>query len=165
MSRIGIISDTHDNTKNIDATVKLFQESNVEFVIHAGDVVAPISVLRFKGLKTKWVFGNCDGDHANITARVKEIGGEHYGRVMDIKHDGRRIIVIHGDNHKLLAEALGKKPDYLIHGHTHIPEDKREGKTRILCPGGHYLGDPAERNQVIILDTEKDEATFMYVDA
>ena len=160
---IGIISDTHDNIDNVKKALEIFREHNVDFIVHCGDVVAPATVLYFKGFKTKWVFGNCDGDHRLLQERVAEIGGEHYGVHMDIEYKGKRIIAVHGDHPHVMQELIASGPDYLFHGHTHTPEDRQAGHTRVMCPGGHYMGDEKLKNKVIILNAEKNEATFIDV--
>ena len=157
---IGIISDTHDNVENIKKAVEIFKKHKVEFVIHAGDIVAPASVKYFKGLNMKFVFGNCDGDRHKIDEKVREINGQHYGRVMELKLKGKKLCVFHGDDIVKTDQLLGAEYDYFIHGHTHAPEDKMHNNTRVLCPGGHYLGDPSDYNKVIILDVEKDKVLF-----
>ena len=160
---IGIISDTHDNVPNIKKAVELFKKNNVEFVIHAGDIIAPATVKYFEGLKIKFVFGNCDGDRHMIEEKVRAIGGEHYGRIMELKHKGKKIGVFHGDDILVNDKMLNQGYDYFIHGHTHTPGDKKIKNTRVLCPGGHYTGDPADSNKIIILDIEKDKAVFVDV--
>lgn len=160
---IGIISDTHDNVLNIKKAVEVFKKHNVEFVIHAGDIIAPVSIKYFEGLNMKFVFGNCDGDRHKIEEKVRDINGQHYGRIMELKIKGKTIGVFHGDDIIINDKMLNKGYDYFIHGHTHIPEDKKVNNTRVLCPGGHYLGDPKENNKVILLDVEKDKAVFVDV--
>ncbi|MFH0869908.1 MAG: metallophosphoesterase [archaeon] len=162
---IGIISDTHDNVTNVKKAVEIFKKNNVEFVIHAGDVISPATVMYFAGLKMKFIFGNCDGDRHGLDERAMEIGGEHYGRVMELEYKGKTIGVIHGDNSLMYQKMLQKGYDYLIHGDTHKPEDRRVNRTRVLCPGGHYLGDPQDRKKIIILDVENDRATFLEITA
>ncbi|HHE36639.1 MAG TPA: YfcE family phosphodiesterase [Candidatus Woesearchaeota archaeon] len=160
---IGIISDTHDNIPNIKRAVELFKKHSVEFIIHAGDIISPATIKYFKGLNPKFVFGNCDGDRAKIDEKVGEIGGVHYGRVMELRIKGKSIGVFHGDDILINDKMLRKGYDYFIHGHTHIPEDKQVNKTRVLCPGGHFLGDPEEYNKIILLDVEKNKAVFISV--
>ena len=160
---IGIISDTHDNVPNIKKAVELFKKHKPEFVIHAGDIVAPATIKYFEGLNMKFIFGNCDGDRVKIDEKVGDIKGVHYGRIMELKIKGKTIGVFHGDDILVNDKMLRKEYNYFIHGHTHAPEDKKVKNTRVLCPGGHFLGDPAEYNKVILLDVEKDKVVFVDV--
>ena len=58
--KIGLISDTHDNIQNIEKATSLFNDYNVSFAIHAGDVVSPEAVEAFSGVKLIGVLGNND---------------------------------------------------------------------------------------------------------
>ncbi len=62
--KIGIVADSHDNVPAIKKAVEYFNKSNIRFVIHAGDYIAPFSVKEFLKLKTKLlgIFGNNDGE-------------------------------------------------------------------------------------------------------
>ncbi len=61
---IGIMSDSHDNLDAIKQAVRLFKEIKCDFIIHAGDFVAPFAAKELEGLscQVKAVFGNCDGE-------------------------------------------------------------------------------------------------------
>jgi len=74
--KIGVISDTHDNLPLVEKAVKIFNEKEVEFVLHAGDYVAPFAVKVFKKLRAKFVgvFGNNDGDRILLGKKFDEIG-------------------------------------------------------------------------------------------
>ncbi len=146
--------------KNIKKAVEIFKKHKVDFVIHAGDIIAPASVKYFKGLKMKFVFGNCDGDRIKIEEKVREINGQHYGNIMELKYEGKKIGVFHGHDIIINDKMLNKDYDYYIHGHSHKPEDKKQDNTRVLCPGGHYLGDPPDYSKVIILDVDNDQVLF-----
>ena len=36
--RIGVVSDTHNNLKNIEQIIDLFNDQDVSLVIHTGDI-------------------------------------------------------------------------------------------------------------------------------
>ena len=60
--QIGIVSDTHNNLKNIDKIISLFNEERVSTVIHTGDIASARSLEKFSELKCKLVgvYGNND---------------------------------------------------------------------------------------------------------
>jgi hypothetical protein len=160
---IGIISDTHDNIPNILKAVEIFKKNNVDYVVHCGDIVAPGTVRFFNGLKMKFIFGNCDGDRTLIEERVKQFGWEHLGMSFEVFLGEKKICFFHGHRRDIQEKILNAGYDYYIHGHTHEPEDRMHNKTRVLCPGGFYLGDPASFSKIILLDAEKDNVTFIDV--
>jgi putative phosphoesterase len=81
---IAVISDTHDNVESIRKTVKILMRKNPEFVIHLGDVVAPFTILEFKGLKMKFILGNCDSDSQARLDRAQQIGAEQLADFAEI---------------------------------------------------------------------------------
>lgn len=154
--KIGIISDTHDRLPLIDEAVKRLNEENVEYVLHAGDYIAPFAVLRFKPLKAKLigVFGNNDGDQNLIRKRFQEINGEIYGRIAELNINNLRIALTHGDDEILLKTLINSNYfDIVVHGHTHKLETYTIGKTLVINPGeacGYLTG----KSTIIILDTK-----------
>lgn len=154
---IGIISDTHDNVVNVKKAAVLFK--GVDFVIHCGDVVSPLTLKFFDGLKLKVVKGNCDGEIPFMISNLDELGGEYLGDVGEIEVSGKKIGIFHGHPKSKLAEMIDSgKYDYILTGHTHEIRDEKIGNTRVINPGAHYYGCD---NNIVFLDVEKDEARFV----
>jgi len=132
---IGIIADTHENLPLIAKAVEIFNKENVEFVFHAGDIIAPFTVKEFKNLKAKLylVFGNNDGDRFLLRAKFKDIG-EFYETRYETEINGQRILLIHQPDflEQLIAS---QRYDVIIYGHTHEVEVREEGKTLVINPG------------------------------
>ena len=80
--KIGLISDTHDNFKTIEAAVKIFGEKRIGYVIHAGDITTPEAVEAFSGLKMIGVLGNNDVDKKGLENAFEKIGGELRGELL-----------------------------------------------------------------------------------
>ena len=53
--KIGIISDTHDNMPKIAAAARVFNEEKVDLVLHAGDIISPITANEFSALKAPFI--------------------------------------------------------------------------------------------------------------
>lgn len=155
---IGIISDTHDNVPNIKKAVDIFKAKKVDLVIHLGDLVAPVTALYFRGLKTKFIKGNCDGDVEMMKEKIKEIDGEFLGVSSELNISNKKMFLIHEPD-KVNELALSGKYDYILHGHDHRAKDEKIGKTRIINPGTHYLGNPI--HTIALLDLEKDKVEFI----
>lgn len=131
--KIGIISDTHDNIPKIKSAVSIFNTKQVEFVIHAGDYVAPFSIAPLDDLKCDYigVFGNNDGEKVGLARKSKDrIKVPPY----QITLENRKIIILHEPND---LENLIKGQDYdiVIYGHTHNPIIERHNKTLVINPG------------------------------
>ena len=135
--RIGIISDTHDNRRNVTQAIEIFRRQKVEYILHAGDIVAPFTTLAFAELReAKFiaVFGNNDGEKLRLKSTVEGFGGEIHEYCYKGELDGRRICMMHTDH---LAEDAVKSQlyDLVIYGHTHHPDIRREGRTLVVNPG------------------------------
>lgn len=158
---IGVISDTHDNVPNVKKAVKLFEEKNVDFAVHLGDIVAPATVKFFEGIKVKFLQGNCDGDIRLIKKRAEDINGQFLGRYSEFSIKNKKIAALHGDDMNALSKIINSGDfDYVLHGHTHQTRNEKIGKTRVINPGAHYF---MAENTVVLLDVEKDKVEFVKV--
>ncbi|MDH5187238.1 MAG: metallophosphoesterase [candidate division WOR-3 bacterium] len=130
MSKIGLISDTHDNLNMVKAAVKKFNEFDLALVIHCGDFIAPFTLENFRGLKAKLlgVFGNCDDEKEGLKRKAEEIGFSLQVPPYKLELEGKKILV----SHYPITPPSGI--DILIHGHTHKPQVK-EGNPLIINPG------------------------------
>jgi hypothetical protein len=135
--KIGIISDTHDHHTNVIKAVKIFNEMQVKFVLHAGDIVSPFTAKAFTDLKdAKFiaVFGNCDGEKILLKSAVEGFGGEIYDNVYNSQVAGRKIFMIHRPD-AIEEVAASSKYDLVIYGHTHRQDIRTVGETLIINPG------------------------------
>lgn len=132
--KIGVISDTHDNIPKIKAAVELFNEEQVELVLHAGDMVAPFAVAALAGLQCRViaVLGNNDGEKVILKQKFESIG-ELHPTIAQVEIGGRRIAVVH---YLDLAEPLASSGEFdlVVYGHTH-EVDVRKKKALLLNPG------------------------------
>jgi putative phosphoesterase len=162
--KIGLISDTHDNFKNIESAVKIFNDKKIGYVIHAGDITTPEAVEAFAGLKLIGVLGNNDMDKKGLDNAFEKIGGELRGELCEIEEDGLLIAVYHGtDFKKRQALIQSSKYNVVVYGHTHKIDNKVVGKTIIINPGtanGWFFGYNAT---AAIFDTVSKECDFIYL--
>ncbi|MBM3251751.1 MAG: metallophosphoesterase [Candidatus Omnitrophica bacterium] len=144
--KIGLIADTHDNLRNLEKAVKLFNAKKVSLVLHAGDYVAPFTIKIFDKLKSRYlgVFGNNDGE---TTGLYKKSGGRIKKGPIKLVKEGKKIALVHD-----LNSFNCKNFDVVIFGHSHKKELFKKGKTLVINPGecGGWLSNKAT---VAILDT------------
>ena len=57
--RVGVVSDTHNNLKNVRTIVELFNAEQVDRVIHTGDISQAKTLDVFAGLHARHVFSLC----------------------------------------------------------------------------------------------------------
>jgi putative phosphoesterase len=146
---IGIISDSHDNIPAIRKAVNIFNERNVDIVLHAGDYVSSFTAQEFGKLKMKLVgvFGNNDGDKLHLLERFKNIGTIHQ-EPFELELDNKKISLMH----QIDKLDKDKKFDIVIYGHSHKLEIIK-GLPLIINPGecgGWITG----RNTAVILNTK-----------
>ena len=151
--KIGILSDTHDNLKNIDKAVRFFNRHKVSLVLHAGDFVAPFTIRYLQKLTCGWrgVLGNNDGECRGL---FKASQGAIKEGPLRMTIGGLRITLVH-DIHSLCLRK--EKADVVIFGHTHSQEI-REEMGRLLLNPGECCGWLTGKATVAILDTEKKQA-------
>ncbi len=135
--KIGIISDTHDHHENVLKSLAIFNERQVAYVLHAGDIVSPFTAKCFGGLDTAKfiaVFGNNEGEKLFLTSVIHGFGGEIHEYCYKGEIDGRKIFMTH-THHSLDEVTQSGMYDLVIYGHTHKQDIRQVGKTLVINPG------------------------------
>src|SRR5688572_14146288 len=158
---IGIVSDTHDKADTMAVVMRILRERGAEFFIHCGDVGSTRVLDHLAGLPACFVFGNCDWDRAVLKRYAQDIDLACHDSFGDLTLAGKRIAVTHGDDHVLKRRLLSEQQhDYLLQDHTHVREDTRFGKTRLINPGALHRANP---KTAALLDTAEDSVEFFIV--
>ncbi len=79
--KVGIVSDTHNNLKNCNKIVELFNEAAVDRVIHTGDITQAKTLEVFSHLEAPmWgVFGNNDiGERESLVNAASGFGFDFF---------------------------------------------------------------------------------------
>ncbi len=149
--RIGIVSDTHNNLKNVTKIVELFNNAGVDRVIHTGDITQAktIEVLGNLDAPMYGVYGNNDLERESLEAAVARHGFQFCDPpFIDIWAE-REIIVVHDplefDGH------LHARHELALHGHTHLYRHEELDGTTFFNPGecaGHMHG----KNAIGVVD-------------
>jgi putative phosphoesterase len=163
--KIGIIADTHDNLPAIDKAISRLNQEEVQLVLHAGDYVAPFSVLHFKSLKARLIgiFGNNDGDHQFLKKRFKEINAEIRGNFAEIVIENVKITMVHGDDLGLLESLIATEGyDVVVHAHSHEAKIVRKGKTLVINPG-EVCGYLSGKSTLALLVTQNLDAKIVEI--
>ena len=137
--KILIISDSHDNVKNIEKILDWAKANQITTMIHAGDLSAP-GVLKntiipnFPG-EIYMICGNI-GDKSLLEEVCASYSNVHYFSKGEGKFeiDGKKIFLNHYPEIAEKAFSSGEF-DLVIHGHTHKSYIKQQGKSLLLNPG------------------------------
>jgi putative phosphoesterase len=141
--RIGVVSDTHGQTRSAREAVRLLEALDVELVLHCGDIGAPEIVRLFDCWTTHFVLGNVDGDAGALERAAAEAGHVLHGAFGELELAGRRIALLHGDDERRLRQVIASDEyDLVCHGHTHVPRQERVGRTLVLNPGALHRATP-----------------------
>jgi uncharacterized protein len=159
--RIAILSDTHSRYPTIEAALQIVERHQVELILHCGDIEDSEAVWLFPP-NTHFVFGNCDHDRAAIRQAVHGIGATLYEPFGRLELNGAAIAWLHGDDRALLhyLEESGDF-DYLFYGHSHIADERRTNRTRVINPGALQR---ARQKTLLVLDLESGEAQTVVVE-
>lgn len=141
--RIGVVSDTHDNLKNVLRIVELFNAAGVERVIHTGDITQPKTIHALAGLAAPvmGVYGNNDRDRPALEQAIEACGFDFAEPPLQIRLAERSIVVVH-DPRDLADEVLAGHA-LALHGHTHRHTEERRNGAFVVNPGecaGHLAG-------------------------
>jgi putative phosphoesterase len=150
--RLGILSDSHRRRERTARAVELLRSEGAEILIHLGDLEDPALLEELIGGEAHVVPGNMD-DAGELAAVARSFGIGCPGLSGEIEVAGKRIAFTHGHRISELDRLLASKPDYLLHGHTHLARDERIGGTRIVNPGALHRAVP---HSVALLDPAAD---------
>ncbi|NJN51569.1 MAG: YfcE family phosphodiesterase [Gammaproteobacteria bacterium] len=141
--RIGVVSDTHNNIKNVHRIVELFNAAGVDRIIHTGDITQAKTLDVFAHLDAPMagVFGNNDEERDSLQHAIKRHGFDFVEPPFTLTWHDRRIFVVHDPYD--LDGALTQGFDLVLHGHTHRHRLEQTANGLIFNPGecaGHMPG-------------------------
>ncbi|MGP8153140.1 MAG: metallophosphoesterase family protein [Smithella sp.] len=149
--KIGVISDTHLEDYDDDMRNCIAEHfSDVNMILHAGDLV-DLSVLKiFGGKEVKVICGNMDN------SSVKEKFPDHL--LFDIK--GFKFLLIHGWGsppgiEERISEMF-KDVDCIVYGHTHKPANHKKDNVLFFNPGSAVDRYFSSSKTIGILEIDKD---------
>jgi uncharacterized protein len=132
---LGVISDTHGDTRSTTDGMRLFEAFGVETILHCGDIGSAEVVGLFTGWSTHFVLGNVDYQ-APLNEAIDPSNHFLHGRFGELCLAEKKIAFLHGDDGVRLIEAIeGDQFDLVCHGHTHSPRWSVHKRTFILNPG------------------------------
>ncbi|MBO6555745.1 MAG: YfcE family phosphodiesterase [Pseudomonadales bacterium] len=142
--KIGVVSDTHNNLKNCNRIVEMFNEAAVDRVVHTGDITQAKTLEIFSKLTMPmWgVYGNNDlGEMDSLVNAASQFSFEIIEPPMTLSWLEKSIVVVHDP-----LELSMVNPDHydvILHGHTHRQTIEYDGNQLTFNPGecaGHMSG-------------------------
>lgn len=138
MSKIAILSDSHDNIAALKKALEMVRESGAVALFHCGDLCAPFMLnLLGEGFAgpIHVVFGNNDGDGRLLqTIASKHPHVSLHGIYTEQTIAERRIAMIHYPEPALRIAQSGQC-DLVCYGHNHDKFADKVGNTWLVNPG------------------------------
>jgi putative phosphoesterase len=145
-----ILSDTHSRHAPVQLALQLLRDAGVSVVLHCGDIEDPETVELFRGFTAHFVLGNCDWDRVALRRAMGDIGATLHEPFGNLELDGVTLAFVHGDDKRLFHDLeVSDAFDFLFYGHTHVAEEHRSGKTRVINPGALHRARP---KTLVVLD-------------
>ena len=119
--KIGVVSDTHNNLKNIETIINLFNDERVPVVIHTGDISNANTLERFSNLNSKLigVYGNNDRNEKGLKEVALKYDFIFQEPPNSIRLNNRNIAIFHEPDTIDDFLVNNRGIDIVIHGHTH----------------------------------------------
>jgi putative phosphoesterase len=134
--KIGIISDTHDDVRNLQVALDRLRTQNIVTVFHCGDVCGPEVIQALEGFNVWVAQGNMDRHRRLAQAIEESLGRTRFAWLHEPTMNGHPLALIHGDNEEVLGNLVTSgNHAYVFHGHTHRRRDQMIGRTRVINPG------------------------------
>ena len=160
---IGVVSDTHNNHKNIGKIISIFNGMKVPLVIHTGDIANAKSLEQFTKLNSKLigVYGNNDRNEVGLKdiASLNEFDFREPPYLLEIF--GRNIVIFHEPDNIDDFLINRKNTDVVLHGHTHRYRNEVENDVLIFNPG-ESAGMQKGSNAIGILDLKNLKAKRIF---
>lgn len=139
---VGLLSDTHGQTRTAAAALEMLRKRGAEYLIHSGDICGEEILEQMAETPGAFVFGNNDFEFERYRqlAKILEITCLNFGGMITL--DGKKIAVAHGDRATEMRQLISQRPDYFIFGHTHVPLDTMENGIRYINPGALHRARP-----------------------
>ena len=135
--KIGVVSDTHNNLKSIETIIHLFNDRELEYVIHTGDIANSHSLERFSKLNSKLigVYGNNDRCEVGIKEVAIKYKFSFQNPPSKFKLQNREIAIFHEPEHIDQFLSENRRVDIVIHGHTHRYRNEMKNGILYFNPG------------------------------
>ena len=161
--KIGVVSDTHNNLKNIEIIINLFNDIKVPIVIHTGDISNANTLEKFSKLNSELigVYGNNDRNEPGLEEVAQKYNFQFQEPPRRLSLLNREIVIFHEPDNidKFLSENL--LINVVLYGHTHRYENNIRNGVLYFNPG-ESAGMQEGSNAIGILDLKNLEAKRIF---
>jgi hypothetical protein len=150
MSKIAVLSDSHDNIPHLITALEQVRQSGADLLLHCGDLCSPFMMKHlgdgFTGGDIHIVMGNNDGDGRMLEHIASGFDHVHLNGVYhEGDHHGRKFGMIHYPEPARRIAQSGQF-DLVCYGHNHLKAIEEIGGAFLVNPGevfGLHEGAPS----------------------
>ena len=161
--KIGVVSDTHNNLKNIEIIINLFNDEKVPVVIHTGDITSAKTLERFSKLNSELigVYGNNDRNESGLEEVAQKSNFKFQEPPRRLNLYDRQIVIFHEPDNIDQFLSENKLIQVVLYGHTHRYENYTKNGVLYFNPG-ESAGMLKGSNAIGILDLTNLEAKRIF---
>lgn len=158
---IGVLSDTHNHTDNLQTALEICRRAGAQTIFHCGDMTTVETARLLDGFNVVFVYGNGDTASGAIREALLGMNSDNFGGLVYTGEvGGVSIAAVHGHLDGVLPELVHSgKYAYVFHGHSHRRKDEWIGQTRVINPGA-LGGLRVAPRSFCLLNLASGEATF-----
>ena len=160
---VGVVSDTHNNLKNIEKIISLFNNEKITLVFHTGDITNSKSLEKFSTLNADLigVYGNNDRNEVGLNEIAIQNDFQFQEPPSVITLCDRNIAIFHEPDVISNFLSENKDIDLVIHGHTHRYRHEIVNDVLLFNPG-ESAGMQKGKNAIGIIDLNKLKARRIF---
>ena len=161
--KIGVVSDTHNNLKNIEIIINIFNDERVPIVVHTGDISNANTLEQFSKLNSKLigVYGNNDRYELGLKEVAQKNSFQFQEPPRKLNLLDREIVIFHEPDNIDQFLLENKKTSVVLYGHTHRYENEIRNGVLFFNPG-ESAGMQKGGNAIGILDLNNLEAKRVF---
>ncbi|MDB3976663.1 YfcE family phosphodiesterase [Gammaproteobacteria bacterium] len=160
---VGVVSDTHNNLKNIEQIISLFNNEEITSVIHTGDITNSKSLEKFSALDADLigVYGNNDRNEVGLEDIAIQNNFLFQEPPSLISLCDKNIAIFHEPDVISSFLSENKDIDIVIHGHTHRYRHEIVNDVLLFNPG-ESAGMQKGKNAIGIINLNNLEARRIF---
>jgi putative phosphoesterase len=161
--KIGILSDTHNHTPNLERALSLFRARGITTLIHCGDMTSPNTAVLLKGFHVIAVAGNMDVNTGQLERALKMLNPQNsLSATFTGEIEGISIAATHSHRGNVPELVANGRYTYIFHGHTHRRKHEQVGSSHIINPGA-LGGTQHESRSVCVVNLATNHVEFIQI--